>query len=44
MGDSVALGDDQLDPPARLYERLRQIPGYEWDESREPFHSSFDNW
>ncbi|TVY19554.1 Hybrid signal transduction histidine kinase K [Lachnellula arida] len=44
MDGSVALGDDHLDPPARLYERLRQIPGYEWDEDLEPFHSSFDNW
>ncbi|TVY23843.1 Hybrid signal transduction histidine kinase K [Lachnellula hyalina] len=44
MDGNVAPGDDHLDPPARLYERLRQISGYEWDEDLEPFHSSFDNW
>ncbi|KAJ5035453.1 uncharacterized protein L3040_007921 [Drepanopeziza brunnea f. sp. 'multigermtubi'] len=44
MDSSVALGDEQLDPPLRLFERLRQIAGYTWDESRDPFHSSYDNW
>lgn len=39
-----ALGDETRDPPPRLYERLRQIVGYTWDESLEPFHSSYDNW
>jgi hypothetical protein len=43
-GGTVALGDEMLDPPQRLYERLRQIAGYTWDESKEPFHSSYDNW
>lgn len=44
MDGSVALGDEQLDPPLRLFERLRQITGYTWDESRDPVHSSYDNW
>jgi hypothetical protein len=35
---------DQVEPPARLLERLRQIDGYTWDESRRPFHSSYDIW
>lgn len=39
-----ALGDENLDPPLRLFERLRQIPGYTWDESEDAFHSSYDNW
>ncbi|CAL3963255.1 unnamed protein product [Diplocarpon coronariae] len=44
MDGIVALGDEQLDPPLRLFERLRQIPGYTWDESRDPTHSSYNNW
>lgn len=36
--------DGSLDPPARMYERLRQIPGYTWDETRWPLHTSYDNW
>ena len=36
--------DDLLDSPARIYERLRSIAGYTWDESKPPFHSSYDNW
>lgn len=45
MDGPVALGEgNELDPPARLFERLRQIPGYIWDEEKEPFHSSYDNW
>ncbi len=43
-GDDLLLGPGQLDPPLRLYERLRQITGYIWDEEKEPFHSSYDNW
>lgn len=31
-------------PPPRLYERLRQIAGYTWDESHTPFHSTYDFW
>ncbi|CZR57959.1 related to histidine kinase tcsA protein [Phialocephala subalpina] len=49
MDGPVALGDGtaeqgQLDPPLRLFERLRQLTGYTWDEEKEPFHSSYDNW
>ncbi|KAH8899572.1 hsp90-like protein [Thozetella sp. PMI_491] len=36
--------DDVLDPPARIYERLRSIAGFTWDDSKPPFHSSYDNW
>ncbi|KAL2069832.1 hypothetical protein VTL71DRAFT_14511 [Oculimacula yallundae] len=43
-GGTIVLGDEHLDPPLRLYERLRQVAGYTWDESRDPFHSSYDNW
>ncbi|KAK0634856.1 hypothetical protein B0T17DRAFT_611800 [Bombardia bombarda] len=46
--ESVAapLPDDQqqLDPPARIFERLRQIAGYSWDDTKAPFHTSYDNW
>lgn len=38
------MGEDLPLPPARLFERLAQIPGYTWDQSFEPFHSSYDNW
>ncbi|KAI1083858.1 putative histidine kinase HHK1p [Whalleya microplaca] len=40
----VVVSDDQLDPPVRIFERLRQLAGYTWDESRRPFHSTYDNW
>lgn len=36
--------DDLLDPPSRLYERLRQIAGYDWDETKLPFHSTYGFW
>ncbi|KAH6891221.1 putative histidine kinase HHK1p [Thelonectria olida] len=43
--DGAALSsDDLLDPPPRLYERLRQIAGYTWDESTPPFHTTYDFW
>lgn len=46
--DGSALQGDQLDsgldPPARIFERLSQIAGYLWDETRAPAHSSYDNW
>ncbi|CZR68471.1 related to histidine kinase tcsA protein [Phialocephala subalpina] len=32
------------DPLPDLLNRLRQLPGYTWDESRKPFHTSFDIW
>ncbi|CAJ0552040.1 Ff.00g060190.m01.CDS01 [Fusarium sp. VM40] len=43
-GASSLVTDDLLDPPPRIYERLRQIAGYTWDESQLPFHSSYDYW
>ncbi|KAN0090377.1 HHK1, histidine kinase-group X protein [Hyaloscypha variabilis] len=43
-GTVVVLGDEMLDPPPRLFERLRHIAGYSFDETRAPFHSSYDNW
>jgi hypothetical protein len=44
--DSAALApdDSNLDPPPRLYERLRQLAGYTWDESHLLSHSSYDFW
>ncbi|KAK5282822.1 Chk1 protein kinase, partial [Exophiala xenobiotica] len=38
------LGDDLPLPPARLYERLSQVPNYTWDRSFRPFHTSYDHW
>ncbi len=44
MDTTAIVSDDQLDPPVRLFERLRQIAGYTWDESTAPVHTSFDAW
>ncbi|KAH8677463.1 hsp90-like protein [Xylariales sp. PMI_506] len=44
MDSSAVVIDDQLDPPPRVFERLRQIAGYAWDESQRPHHSTYDNW
>jgi len=44
MDSAARLPDDQLDAPSRIFERLRQIAGYAWDDSRPPFHTSYDNW
>jgi hypothetical protein len=45
MDGSASLPAENLDPPPpRLFERLRQIAGYTWDESQDVFHSSYDNW
>jgi hypothetical protein len=44
MYGTAGAKSDQLEPPACLLERLRQIDGYTWDESRRPFHSSYDIW
>lgn len=33
MEDGLILGEDLPLPPARLFERLAQIPGYTWDHS-----------
>lgn len=45
LGAGVA--EEALDPPPpppRLFERLRQIAGYTWDESIHPVHSTYDYW
>lgn len=42
MEDTVL--DDLPLPPARLFERLAQLPGYTWDQSAEPFHSTYNHW
>ncbi|KAI4599230.1 hypothetical protein KJ359_002189 [Pestalotiopsis sp. 9143b] len=44
MDSSLVVMDDQLDPPPRIFERLRQIAGYTWDDTQRPFHSTYDNW
>ncbi|KAI0506631.1 putative histidine kinase HHK1p [Xylaria bambusicola] len=44
MDGSAAPLDEQLDPPARIFERLRQLAGYSWDEANKPVHSTYDNW
>ncbi|PHH85849.1 hypothetical protein CDD83_11094 [Cordyceps sp. RAO-2017] len=48
MDGAVLVPDDVLDPPPppppRLFERLRQVAGYTWDESQPPFHSTYDFW
>lgn len=44
MDGTAIVSDDQFDPPPRLYDRLRQVAGYTWDESRSPFHSTYDIW
>ncbi|KAH6606673.1 serine threonine kinase [Trichoderma cornu-damae] len=48
MDGPALVPDDVLDPPPppppRLFERLRQIAGYTWDESAPPFHSTYDFW
>ncbi|KAI9852921.1 MAG: hypothetical protein M1838_003715 [Thelocarpon superellum] len=36
--------EDLDDSFPRLLERLGQIPGYMWDDSIPPFHSSYGNW
>ncbi|KAI9374281.1 hypothetical protein BJX61DRAFT_540920 [Aspergillus egyptiacus] len=44
MDDSHILGEDLPLPPARLFQRLAQLPGYTWDQSHEPFHSTYNHW
>lgn len=45
MDSTTRPQDDQfLDAPSRIFERLRQIAGYAWDDTRPPFHSTYDNW
>jgi len=38
------VDDHLLESPARIIERLHQISGYTWDDTRPPFHSTYDNW
>lgn len=33
FGDEAVLGEDLPLPPARLFERLAQVPGYTWDQT-----------
>lgn len=44
MEEPLVMPDDQLELPTRIFERLRQLGGFTWDESRRPFHSSYGNW
>lgn len=44
MEDNNILGEDLPLPPARLFERLAHLPGYTWDQSIEPFHSTYNHW
>ena len=44
MEESHLLSDDLPLPPTRLFERLGQLPGYTWDQSVEPFHSTYNHW
>ncbi|ROT39381.1 peroxide stress-activated histidine kinase mak2 [Sodiomyces alkalinus F11] len=44
MDGAAIVSDDHLDPPSRLFERLRQIAGYTWDDTQPPFHTSYDIW
>jgi serine/threonine protein kinase len=44
MDPAARLPDDQLDAPSRIFERLRQIAGYAWDDTQPPFHTTYDNW
>jgi hypothetical protein len=37
MGDGFILGEDLPLPPAGLFERLAQVPGYTWDHSDAKF-------
>jgi hypothetical protein len=36
FNDEAVLGDDLPLPPARLFERLAQVPGYTWDQTVHP--------
>ncbi|KAJ5591105.1 hypothetical protein N7450_005077 [Penicillium hetheringtonii] len=44
MEESLQLTEDLPLPPARLFDRLSQLPGYTWDQSVEPFHSTYNHW
>ena len=36
FSDEAVLGEDLPLPPARLFERLAQVPGYTWDQTVRP--------
>ncbi|KAL2116563.1 hypothetical protein VTJ04DRAFT_8731 [Mycothermus thermophilus] len=38
------LNEQSLDFPPRILSRLQQMAGYTWDETRPPFHTTYDNW
>lgn len=44
MEDNHVFGEDLPLPPTRLFERLSQLPGYTWDQTSEPFHSTYSHW
>ncbi|KAI9846715.1 MAG: hypothetical protein M1837_003771 [Sclerophora amabilis] len=44
MANADGAAEDLQDVFPRIFERLAQIPGYKWDATIEPFHSSYDNW
>lgn len=44
MDEEPILGEDLPLPPGCLFERLAQIPGYSWDQTISPIHSSYDHW
>ncbi|KAI9791180.1 MAG: hypothetical protein M1816_004172 [Peltula sp. TS41687] len=44
MEEEKELEEDLLGAFPRIFDRLAQIPGYTWDRSVEPYHSSYDNW
>ncbi|EEP82380.1 hypothetical protein UREG_07245 [Uncinocarpus reesii 1704] len=44
MEDNRILGEDLPLTVDQLFERLGHIPGYTWDTSLRPVHSSYDHW
>ncbi|KMU71914.1 hypothetical protein CISG_00223 [Coccidioides immitis RMSCC 3703] len=44
MEESRILGEDLPLTTDQLFERLGQIPGYTWDTTLQPVHSSYDHW
>ncbi|KAL8941410.1 MAG: hypothetical protein Q9216_002255 [Gyalolechia sp. 2 TL-2023] len=44
MEENEKIGEEYGSLPHQLFERLSYLSGYTWDQSIEPFHSSYDNW
>ncbi|KAJ5674086.1 hypothetical protein N7462_009525 [Penicillium macrosclerotiorum] len=44
MEESHIISEDLPLPRSRLFERLGNLPGYTWDQSVEPFHSTYNHW